>query len=38
MMNTLQGLVNDGLLDINEAAKRANLTVEEFKSAVAKLN
>ena len=36
MLNALQSLVNDGLLDIKEAAKRANLSVDEFKAAVSK--
>ncbi len=36
MLNTLLSLVNDGLLDIKEAAKRANLSVDEFKAAVSK--
>ncbi len=29
-INTLISLVNDGLLSVEEAAKRANMTLEEF--------
>jgi hypothetical protein len=31
-VNTLFSLVQDGLLDIDEASKRANMTVEKFKA------
>ena len=31
IMKTLSSLVQDGILTINEAAKRANMSVEKFK-------
>lgn len=34
---TLASLVKDGLLDINEAAKRAKLNVDDFKKVMKKL-
>ena len=36
ILDTLISLVKDGLLDINEAAKRANLSVEKFKEEMEK--
>lgn len=33
-LKTLYSLVHDGLLDINEAAKRANMTLEAFKEGL----
>ena len=35
MLKTLFGLVKDGLLSLNVAAERANMTVEEFKAKLA---
>ena len=32
--NTLYSLVHDGLLDVNEAAKRAGKSVKEFKKGL----
>ncbi len=32
--NTLYSLVHDGLLDVNEAAKRAEKSVKEFKKGL----
>lgn len=36
VLDTLISLVKDGLLDINEAAKRANISVEKFKKEIEK--
>ena len=33
-LNTLAALVRDGLISIEEAAKRAEMTVEEFKEEI----
>ena len=38
VLETLIGLVKDGLLSLNVAAERANMTVEEFKEKTAELN
>ena len=35
-LDTLISLVKDELLDINEAAKRANMSVEKFKEEIEK--
>ncbi len=37
MMKTLNSLVQDGILTLAEAAKRANMSVEAFTKAVAML-
>lgn len=36
VLDTLISLVKDELLDINEAAKRANMPVEKFKEEIEK--
>lgn len=36
VLDTLISLVKDELLDINEAAKRANMSVEKFKEEIEK--
>ena len=36
-LSTLSGLVNEGILSLSDAAKRANMSVEEFKKASANL-
>lgn len=36
VLDTLISLVQDELLDINEAAKRANMSVEKFKEEIEK--
>lgn len=37
VLDILISLVKDGLLDINEAAKRANMSVEKFKEEIEKI-
>lgn len=38
ILKTLSGLVNDGLLSLAEAAKRADMTIPEFEASVSALN